>query len=719
MKNSRAGAGACVSCRLLAAGLAACAIGRTSGQEKPEVKVSQPFRYESYSPAAWKGYRRTSEFVRMPDGVKLAVDVVLPTEFQGEGSAPTRFPVIFRYTPYGRSYIDLKTGAVSIWARAEPFLSHGYAFVSADMRGTGASDGWMNNFSTVLRDDGKHLVDWIADQSWSDGKVGMIGGSYEGWSQLATASKHPKALKAIVPSVQAYDAFLNYPGGILTYAFLQTWSAFAYSVNRNAVFPPFPVGPAAPVADEDGDGQLVDEIPVDLNGNGWLHDDYRWPLERGPAPRYADGVARTHHYYLKAILQHAADPKGAPGTYDAYGSVEATPFADTKRPGDGLTAPELTWAWLPDIMASGVAVLNMGGWFDMGIRASTELHSTLAGKQPARLLVTPTYHQGISPAAAAAVGFESAGPNGLTRARQVEYLRWYDHWLKGIDNGIDREQAVLLFVMNEGWRQEKSWPPATARGRRFFLGPARRLGGQTREGDFDRYQADLTAYSGWAPTFDNGHTARINQALGRAAPVTPTFLRNREFRFGVPEGLPLRTELDRKTQCYTSAPLERDTRVIGHPIVHLWVSSTADDGDFFFYLEDVNPDGQAFLVTEYQHRAGFATLRNNDEMIPNNPGIDVKPDLPWHGFNAADYNPRIFADGKVAEIVTALYPTAWLFKKGHSVRLSIAAADWPTFSLHPALAPSNRPDGPGTIVPTITIHRGGGRASFVELPVVP
>jgi putative CocE/NonD family hydrolase len=189
--------------------------------------------------------------------------------------------------------------------------------------------------------------------------------------------------------------------------------------------------------------------------------------------------------------------------------------------------------------------------------------------------------------------------------------------------------------------------------------------------------------------------------------------------FGVPEGPPIRTELDRKAQVYTSVPLDQDTRVLGHPIVHLWASSTANDGDFFFYLEDVAPDGQATLVSEYGHRAGFATLRNNDEIIPHNPGIDVKPDLPWHGFKAAEYQPRIFAGGHVAEIVTALYPTGWLFKKGHAIRLSITAADWPTFSLHPALAPSNRPDDPKTIVPTITFHWGGARASYVELPVVP
>jgi hypothetical protein len=196
-------------------------------------------------------------------------------------------------------------------------------------------------------------------------------------------------------------------------------------------------------------------------------------------------------------------------------------------------------------------------------------------------------------------------------------------------------------------------------------------------------------------------------------------LANRQILYRPPAGLQLRTDLDKTALTYTTAPLETDTDVIGHPIVRVWASSTADYGDFFFYLEDVDEKGEAVLATEFQHRAEFAKLRNNDEMIPGNRGIDVKPDLPWHGFKRSDYVDRVFANGAVVEIVTALYPTAWRFKRGHSIRLTIAAADWPTFELHPKLAPSNRADDRRNIIPTVTIHRGGDRASYVQLPIVP
>ena len=189
--------------------------------------------------------------------------------------------------------------------------------------------------------------------------------------------------------------------------------------------------------------------------------------------------------------------------------------------------------------------------------------------------------------------------------------------------------------------------------------------------------------------------------------------------FGVAETLPYRTEMDKQSLTYTTEPLSEDTEVTGHPIVHVWASSTADYGDFFFYLEDVDENGESVLVTDYYHRAGFATLVDNDEMIPNNPGIDVLPDLPWHGYREADYTDRVFADGAIVEVVTDLHPTSWVFKAGHRIRLSIATADWPVFELHPKLSPSNRPDGSDNIVPTIAIHRGGERASYIELPVIP
>ncbi|MCP4112976.1 MAG: CocE/NonD family hydrolase [Desulfobacteraceae bacterium] len=183
----------------------------------------------------------------------------------------------------------------------------------------------------------------------------------------------------------------------------------------------------------------------------------------------------------------------------------------------------------------------------------------------------------------------------------------------------------------------------------------------------------------------------------------------------------IRNEKDLKCLTYTmTEPLEQDTEVTGHPIVHLWVSSTADYGDFFVYLEDVDENGDAYFVTDGLHRAGFATLMPNEDMLltPDS-GIDVLPDLPWHGYDQADYTDGIFAGGNIAEVVFDLQPTSWVFKKGHRIRVSIACADWPTFFLHPKLSPGNDPEDPDNIVPTITVYRDSEHRSRIELPVIP
>ena len=181
---------------------------------------------------------------------------------------------------------------------------------------------------------------------------------------------------------------------------------------------------------------------------------------------------------------------------------------------------------------------------------------------------------------------------------------------------------------------------------------------------------------------------------------------------------PIRTEKDKQCLTYTSAPLEGDSEVTGHPVLHVWISSTADYGDFFFYLEDVDEEGRAILVTEYPLRAGFAGLHDDDEQITI-AAVDVKPDLPWHGYKEGDYVGDIFANDNIVELVSDFHPTSWVFKKGHSIRVSIACADWPTFTLHPKLGPTNDPKDPANIFPVITVYWDDDHPSCIELPIIP
>jgi putative CocE/NonD family hydrolase len=281
----------------------------------------------------------------------------------------------------------------------------------------------------------------------------------------------------------------------------------------------------------------------------------------------------------------------------------------------------------------------------------------------------------------------------------MERLRFFDRFLKGVENGIDREPPIYIYVMNgEGWRFEGEWPLGRQQTINYYF-----AGGNTlttthpTSNGSDQYQVDFKTSGLY-----NG-ISRWHVNVSYASEILK------------------RTDEDLKCLTYTSAPLEQDVEVTGHPVVNLWVSSTADDGDFFVYLEDVDDTGEALYITDGMLRANFAggLTPNEDILLPGADSIDVLPDLPWHGFRESDYIDGVFAGGEKANLIFDLMPTSWVFKKGHRIRVSIAGADYPTFELHPELSPSGEPDDPENIVPEITAYRDAEYPSFVSLPVIP
>ncbi len=660
------------------AGLIGCAASGAA----PAIDTRTSAKPSAYPepPAEYKTYTRSAEYVAMPDGTKLAVDIYLPAD----GPQRKAFPVVFQYTPYQRSTIDPKTGKISEAGAARFFTSHGYAVVCADMRGTGASTGWVMDFMPEICDDGKQLVDWMAEQPWCDGNVGMSGGSYLGWSQTATASRKPKALKCIMPAVIPLEGYTGevYPGGIFLQGFLKLWSGFMYHSHRNHYDAESGFRPTTPVVDEDGDGELTDEIPVDTNGNASFLD------EKSP-PTYRDGQSRRHVYFEAT--------RGHEKNYDYAKWAATKPFIDSESP-LGHTLYDLgPNGHVPGVIESGIPIYNVGGWFDGFARGSFELYCTLKKTNPSKLIMGPTYHSGSTTAYRDHLGLERGA---VGKHLRLEHLRCFDRYLKGIKNDIDTEPAIRIFIMNgEGWRFENEWPLARRVPTPYYFDRDRSLSPARTKDGTDQRKADYSHDSSYGKR--NG-----NRWLGIGGQT--------------PDALPVRTEKDRQCLIYTSAPLENDTEVTGHPIVRFWVSSTANYGDFFVYLEDVGPSGEAVLVTEGQLRAGFAALVDNDEIIASGAhDIDVKPDLPWHGYEEHQYVDGVLAKGRIIELAIDYHPTAWVFRKGHRVRVSIACADYPTFRLHPRLCPNNEPDDPKNIVPTVTIHRGASHPSHIELPVIP
>jgi hypothetical protein len=666
----------------LAALAGATALAAEPAPEPP--RISRPLEYSGYSSPEYRSFRTFSEYVMMSDGTKLAVDVHLPAD----GPERKAFPVIFEYTPYQRSTIDPETGRVSDAAgttEGKFFLSYGYALVLADMRGTGASMGWLMDFMPRLSKDGHQLAQWIARQPWCDGHIGMSGSSYLGWSQMATASRAPRGLNCIMPECIPLDGYSGeaYPGGIFLEGFFKHFDEYMRLILLNKRVPGEGIQPAKPVDDEDHDGELKDEIPVDLNGDGTF-------LDESYPPTYRDGQSRKNLYY-EATLAHQK------GDYNYMEWAATRGFIDAPSP-LGFTLYDLSpSAYVPGLMRSGMPVYHCGGWFDAFIRGTFELYCTMAGANPSKLIVGPSYHDFTSGPFWEHFGIPS---ETVERDYLIEHLRFYDRYVKNIDNGIEKEPPIYLYIMNGGgWRFENEWPIARQVMARLFCDADHVLHADRTQEGADAYTADATHDSRFG-------TNQGNRYLGIAGQR--------------PDAPPIRTEKDTQCLAYTTDALSADTEVTGHPILHLWVSSTADDGDFFVYLEDVSETGEALLVTEGQLRAGFAALRNNSAMIKGGKyKIEVLPKLPWHGFEKKQYNNKVFARGAVVELAIDFNPTAWVFKQGRRIRVSIACADYPTFRLHPLLSPKNDPHAPDNVLPTITVYRNRSYASYLDLPVIP
>jgi putative CocE/NonD family hydrolase len=151
------------------------------------------------------------------DGTQLRYDVVRP-----DGPGP--FPTLINYQGYAAGS-DASDNGVSLFT--DGILKRGYALIGVSVRGTGCSDGVFDPFAPTMGTDGYDAVEWIASQSWSNGKVGMIGVSFGGITQLVTAAQQPPHLLAIAPSSATSDLYRDvaYPGGILEYDFTFAWTA--------------------------------------------------------------------------------------------------------------------------------------------------------------------------------------------------------------------------------------------------------------------------------------------------------------------------------------------------------------------------------------------------------------------------------------------------------------------------------------------------------------
>ncbi|MEM6766053.1 MAG: CocE/NonD family hydrolase [Bacteroidota bacterium] len=657
-------------------------------------KTSYYFQYEGYSTPAYKSHQKFSQYVPMSDGVLLAVDVFLPAK----GPAAEDFPVVFISTPYNRSSFIPKMGLLKklaagisgvgwdpIFDQADfdygkTILSYGYALVVADMRGTGASFGTQLPLMPQLGKDNKEIIAWITKQEWAQPKVGMIGPSYLGWAQYMTAAQQPEALKCIIPEVIGFEMYTaaNRPGGIAAKKWVTNFGKRLYRMNQSQYDLGRFVLPATPVLDEDKDGKLTDERPRSLSSD---------LLRSKDSAEIFWASNEAANIYTKAVKEHAQNISVAGFLEKEFRYMDSegpSPYEEvrfqTSSPG----------YYADKIAASAIPIYHVGGWFDGFTRGTTKLYATLAGTNPSKMMIAPRAHFPSYPKPyRKAFGLKNDYWEMLT----LEQIRFLDYYLKGIDNGIADEAAVYLYVMNHGWREEDSWPIERQQLTPFYLSPQGKLLQEVGSAEVDTFQVDYT------------HSSSYGKKK-----------RNRWLMYtSGPNKMMYRDEADEKCFIYETEPLAEEVEVTGHPIIELYVSSDVEDADIFVYLCDVDKKGRSQYITEGQLRAGWH--QEHDDEDQNAHKLEVKPDLPWHGYKKDQYDRYPFKDEQVLKMRFDLLPTSWVFKKGHKIRISIAGGDMGNFEFNPELSPNdNILEMDST---QLRFHRGISYPAKIDLPIIP
>ncbi len=626
-----------------------------------DVKFGQ---YEGCKESEYRGFVTQSLYLAMRDGVKIAIDLVLPKALPSSSKVPT----LMWQTRYWRT---AETRLPFKWFQKPDeflqfFTSYGYAVVLVDVRGTGASFGTQPH--PWARDeiaDAGEIANWIANQPWSNGKIGTIGVSYTGaTAELTAVTNHP-AVKAVIPRFSQFDLFadLVFPGGVFHEWLVKYWGYNNLTSDENNTKERF--GNLNRLLKEAEESFVGTELPKGFRllprarelRMGHL-------LVKGVKPVDSD---RTRRLLKEAIRAHANNG-------DLYKSAQGYSYRDDKRTvgTEEYTIDDFSvHSFKEEIERSKVAIYAWGSWLDAGT-ADGVIRRFLTLSNPQRAVIGPWSHGAQFHASPYLPPDTPVSPN--VTGQYLECLRFLDYYLKDVDNGVMSEKVLIYYTLGEEkWKVANVWPPVGSTTQRWYMAADNSL---SRSPSAEKSGADNYTVNFEATT---GKTNRWHTQFGGFAVIYPN-----------------RTEEDRRLLTFTSPPLAENTEITGHPIITLYVTSTATDGAFFVYFEDVDETGKVTYVTEGQLRA-----------IHRKISIDPPPYktlVPYHSFRRKDAIPLV--PGEVAELAFGLLPTSVLIKKKHRIRVAIAGHDKGTFARIPAEE-----------TPTITVARNKLHASFIDLPI--
>ena len=582
--------------------------------------------------------------IPMRDGVKLAADVYRPA--RSGVPVEEKLPILLQRTPYD------KTGSRLV-EQAKYLAARGYVVVLQDVRGRYKSEG---TFSKYIGEgqDGFDTIEWLARLPYTDGRVGMWGTSYSAHVQANAAKLRPPHLETIVINMGGmYDGWDHKVRNHGAFELQQLTWAFSQ------------------LAAETQDPVVRESLKAE-NVASWL---YALPLRKGLNPL---SVAPNFEDYILEML-----------TQTDYG--------------DYWKQLDINWReYYPQ--TADIPMIHISGWYDSYCGGTAKNFSGLSAikKSPVRLLMGPWTHGANTRTFAGEVEF---GPEAaLPDFNEDFHLRWFDHFLKGVANGVESEPAVKVFVMGGGdgrkvnrarlyhgghWRTGDSWPLPGTRFVEYYLQAGGGLGTAA-----PRAESPPTAY-----TFDPRDP--VPTLGGSFSSTSPVFepgaydQREREGVFGCkPPYLPLKARRD--VLVFQTEPLAESVEIVGPVTVRLFASSTAPDTDFTVKLVDVYPPSRDFP-------AGF-------EMNLTDGIIRAR-------YRNSATRQELMKPGEVYELTVEPFPTANQFQKGHRIRLDISSSNFPRFDVNPN---TGEPLGTARRIERAvnSIYHDAKRRSCVVLPVV-
>jgi putative CocE/NonD family hydrolase len=597
------------------------------------------------------------------DGVRLATDVYLPAR---GGVVSGRVPAIVERTPYNKS--SNPDGLVNF------FVPRGYAVVFQDVRGRYRSEGrWR-----PIRDDGPDgadLIAWIAAQPWSSGKVGMVGTSYAGATQHAVGIANAPALAALVP----VDAMSN-PG--------------RFGVRHNGAFELrwlnwiFTLGNAS--------GTRASATGLSPAPNGPLAA-ARAALDPAAAAALSEMGLHVREYARALPLRPGTTPLKFAPDYETW-LVEAMRHGDN----DGFWTDMGSSVVDHVVRYQDVPVLHLTGWYDSwGAQVANlnYLELAKAKKSPQRLIVGPWTHGGQGQSFSGIAEFGSDAAIDMHALR----LRWFDRWLKGEPNGVERDAPVRLFVMGAGeprktadgrlfvggvWRDEHEWPLARTAHTEYYL---------HADGALAPRPPGSSPPTRFA--FDPRHPVpTIGGNVSSEGILMPRGAQDQRCtpdHWLCEDTLPLSARSD--VLVFQTPPLDRDVEVTGRLVVKLWAASDGSDTDFTAKLVDVYPPSRDFPGgVDLNVADSIVRARYRDSLKA---ATALEPDQPY-------------------EFTIEMYPTSLVFRRGHRIRLDISSSNFPRFDVNPNTGePLNQQRQ--WRVATNSVYHDVQHPSRIVLPVIP